>query len=375
MVGVRLVGVWKRFGEVAAVKNMNLEVKDKEFMILLGPSGCGKTTTLRMIAGLEEPSEGQIFIGDKLVADLEKGVFIPPKDRDIAMVFQSYALYPHMTVYDNIAFPLKLRKTPKQEIEERVKEVAELLDLTELLKRKPRELSGGQRQRVALGRAIVRKPQVFLMDEPLSNLDAKLRVKMRAELKKLQRQLGVTTIYVTHDQVEAMTMGDRIAIINFGELQQVGSPDEVYNKPSNVFVGGFIGSPPMNFINTSITEDDTGVWADFGEFKLKFMEDQAEVLKENNLIGKEALFGIRPEDIYDAMFAQVKIPGENMVKAKVEIVENLGNEKIVHLRAGNITFLGSFHSESKVKEGQEVDVVFDMKKVHIFNKKTEKAIF
>ncbi|WP_456398243.1 ABC transporter ATP-binding protein [Palaeococcus sp. (in: euryarchaeotes)] len=375
MVGVRLVGVWKRFGEVAAVKNMNLEVKDKEFMILLGPSGCGKTTTLRMIAGLEEPSEGQIFIGDKLVADLEKGVFIPPKDRDIAMVFQSYALYPHMTVYDNIAFPLKLRKTPKQEIEERVKEVAELLDLTELLKRKPRELSGGQRQRVALGRAIVRKPQVFLMDEPLSNLDAKLRVKMRAELKKLQRQLGVTTIYVTHDQVEAMTMGDRIAIINFGELQQVGSPDEVYNKPSNVFVGGFIGSPPMNFINTSITEDDTGVWADFGEFKLKFMEDQAEVLKENNLIGKEALFGIRPEDIYDAMFAQIKIPGENMVKAKVEIVENLGNEKIVHLRAGNITFLGSFHSESKVKEGQEVDVVFDMKKVHIFNKKTEKAIF
>ena len=375
MVGVRLVGVWKRFGEVAAVKNMNLEVKDKEFMILLGPSGCGKTTTLRMIAGLEEPSEGQIFIGDKLVADLEKGVFIPPKDRDIAMVFQSYALYPHMTVYDNIAFPLKLRKTPKQEIEERVKEVAELLGLTELLKRKPRELSGGQRQRVALGRAIVRKPQVFLMDEPLSNLDAKLRVKMRAELKKLQRQLGVTTIYVTHDQVEAMTMGDRIAIINFGELQQVGSPDEVYNKPSNVFVGGFIGSPPMNFINTSITEDDTGVWADFGEFKLKFMEDQAEVLKENNLIGKEALFGIRPEDIYDAMFAQIKIPGENMVKAKVEIVENLGNEKIVHLRAGNITFLGSFHSESKVKEGQEVNVVFDMKKVHIFNKKTEKAIF
>ncbi|RLF75648.1 glycerol-3-phosphate ABC transporter ATP-binding protein, partial [Thermococci archaeon] len=258
---------------------------------------------------------------------------------------------------------------------ERVKEVAELLGLTELLKRKPRELSGGQRQRVALGRAIVRKPQVFLMDEPLSNLDAKLRVKMRAELKKLQRQLGVTTIYVTHDQVEAMTMGDRIAIINFGELQQVGSPDEVYNKPSNVFVGGFIGSPPMNFINTSIIEDNTGVWADFGEFKLKFMEDQAEVLKENNLIGKEALFGIRPEDIYDAMFAQVKIPGENMVKAKVEIVENLGNEKIVHLRAGNITFLGSFHSESKVKEGQEVDVVFDMKKVHIFNKKTEKAVF
>lgn len=264
MAGVKLVNVWKQFGEVTAVKNMNLDIKDGEFMILLGPSGCGKTTTLRMISGLEEPTKGQIYIGDKLVADPEKGVFVPPKDRDIAMVFQSYALYPHMTVYDNIAFPLKLRKVPKQEIDQRVREVAEMLGLTELLKRKPRELSGGQRQRVALGRAIVRKPQVFLMDEPLSNLDAKLRVKMRAELKKLQRQLGVTTIYVTHDQVEAMTMGDRIAVINAGELQQVGSPDEVYDKPANTFVAGFIGSPPMNSMDASITEDG---FADFGEFK------------------------------------------------------------------------------------------------------------
>jgi len=241
-----------------------------------------------------------------------------------------------------------------------------------LLKRKPRELSGGQRQRVALGRAIIRKPQVFLMDEPLSNLDAKLRVKMRAELKKLQRQLGVTTIYVTHDQVEAMTMGDRIAVINAGVLQQIGSPDEVYDKPANMFVAGFIGSPPMNFLDGTITEDG---FVDFGEFKLKLLPDQVEVLKEKNLIGREVVFGIRPEDVYDAMFAQVKIPGENMVKAVVDIVENLGSERIAHLRVGNITFVGAFKAESMIKEGQEVDVVFDMKKAHIFNKKTKKAIF
>ncbi|AIF69433.1 sugar ABC transporter ATP-binding protein [Palaeococcus pacificus DY20341] len=364
-------GVWKIFGDFAAVKEMNLKIKDGEFMILLGPSGCGKTTTLRMISGLEEPSKGQIYIGDKLVADPEKGVFIPPKDRDIAMVFQSYALYPHMTVYDNIAFPLKLRKIPKQEIDQRVREVAEMLGLMELLKRKPRELSGGQRQRVALGRAIVRKPQVFLMDEPLSNLDAKLRVKMRAELKKLQKQLGVTTIYVTHDQVEAMTMGDRIAVINAGELQQVGTPDEVYNNPANIFVGGFIGSPPMNFLDATLTEDG---WVDFGDFRLKVLPDQIEALMEQGYIGKEVIFGIRPEDIYDAFFAQVKIPGENMVKVKVEIVENLGSEKIVHLRVGNLMFFGAFPAESKVREGAEIDVVFDMNKIHIFDKGTKKAV-
>ncbi|ASA78600.1 ABC transporter ATP-binding protein [Thermococcus sp. 5-4] len=372
MAEVKLIGVWKQFGDFTAVKDMNLHVKDGEFMILLGPSGCGKTTTLRMISGLEEPTKGQIYIGDKLVADPEKGVFIAPKDRDIAMVFQSYALYPHMTVYDNIAFPLKLRKVPKQEIDQRVREVAEMLGLTELLKRKPRELSGGQRQRVALGRAIVRKPQVFLMDEPLSNLDAKLRVKMRAELKRLQKQLGVTTIYVTHDQVEAMTMGDRIAVINAGVLQQVGTPEEVYDKPANTFVAGFIGSPPMNFMDATITEDG---FADFGEFKLKLLPDQVEVLREENLIGKEVIFGIRPEDIYDAMFAQVKIPGENMTRAMVDIIENLGSEKIVHLHVGQVTFLGAFRSESKVREGHEIDVVFDMNKAHIFKKDTGKAVF
>jgi len=372
MAEVKLVGVWKKFGDFAAVKDMNLEVKDGEFMILLGPSGCGKTTTLRMISGLEEPTLGKIYIGEKLVADPENGVFIPPKDRDIAMVFQSYALYPHMTVYDNIAFPLKLRKLPKQEINQRVKEVAELLGLTELLKRKPRELSGGQRQRVALGRAIVRKPRVFLMDEPLSNLDAKLRVRMRAELKKLQKQLGVTTIYVTHDQVEAMTMGDRIAVINHGILQQVGTPEEVYDNPKNTFVAGFIGSPPMNFMDATITEEG---FADFGEFRLKLLPDQIEVLRNEDLIGKEVVFGIRPEDIYDAMFAQVKVPGENMVRAVVDIIENLGSEKIVHLRVGDVTFLGAFRSESKVQEGHEIDVVFDMNKVHIFDKTSGNAVF
>lgn len=372
MVEVILRGVWKQFGEVTAVRDMTLEVRDREFMILLGPSGCGKTTTLRMIAGLEEPTKGQIYIGDKLVADPESGVFVPPKNRDIAMVFQSYALYPHMTVYDNIAFPLKLRKVPKQEIDQRVREVAEMLGLSELLHRKPRELSGGQRQRVALGRAIVRKPRVFLMDEPLSNLDAKLRVKMRAEIKKLQRQLGVTTIYVTHDQVEAMTMGDRIAVMNSGVLQQVGTPEEVHDKPANTFVAGFIGSPPMNFIDATITEDG---FADFGEFRLKLLPDQVEVLRERNLIGGEVIFGIRPKDLYDAMFAQVKIPGENMVRAIVEIVENLGSEKIAHLRVGDVTFLGSFRSESKVREGQEVDVVFDMRRAHIFEKGSGKAVF
>lgn len=372
MAGVRLVDVWKVFGEVTAVREMSLEVKDGEFMILLGPSGCGKTTTLRMIAGLEEPSRGQIYIGDKLVADPEKGIFVPPKDRDIAMVFQSYALYPHMTVYDNIAFPLKLRKVPRQEIDQRVREVAELLGLTEFLNRKPRELSGGQRQRVALGRAIVRKPRVFLMDEPLSNLDAKLRVRMRAELKKLQRQLGVTTIYVTHDQVEAMTMGDRIAVMNRGVLQQVGSPDEVYDKPANTFVAGFIGSPPMNFLDAIVTEDG---FVDFGEFRLKLLPDQFEVLGELGYVGREVIFGIRPEDLYDAMFARVRVPGENLVRAVVEIVENLGSERIVHLRVGGVTFVGSFRSESRVREGVEVDVVFDMKKIHIFDKTTGKAIF
>ncbi|WP_297535395.1 ABC transporter ATP-binding protein [Thermococcus sp.] len=368
MAGVRLVGVWKEFDGVVAVKDMTLDVKDGEFMILLGPSGCGKTTTLRMIAGLEEPTKGQIYIGDQLVADPEKEVFVPPKDRDIAMVFQSYALYPHMTVYDNIAFPLKLRKVPKKEIDRRVREVAEMLGLTELLKRKPRELSGGQRQRVALGRAIIRKPKVFLMDEPLSNLDAKLRVKMRAELKKLQKQLGVTTIYVTHDQVEAMTMGDRIAVINHGVLQQVGTPEEVYNNPANTFVAGFIGTPPMNFLKGTLLEDGR---MDFGEFKLKLLPDQFEVARD--YVGKTLTLGIRPEDIYDAEISPIR-DEENTVKGVVDILENLGNEKIVHVSVGDHSLTASLPPESKAEEGKEIRLVLNMRRAHLFREDGD-AIF
>ncbi|MCD6502938.1 MAG: ABC transporter ATP-binding protein [Euryarchaeota archaeon] len=374
MAEVRLVSVTKNFGKVVAVDDLTLEIKDGEFFVLLGPSGCGKTTTLRMIAGLEEPTKGEIYIGDTLVASPEKDVFVPPKERDIAMVFQNYALYPHMTVYENIAFPLKIRKVPENEIRKKVKEVAELLGIDDLLNRKPRELSGGQRQRVALGRAIIRHPKVFLMDEPLSNLDAKLRVRMRSELKRLQRTLGVTTIYVTHDQVEAMTMGDKIAILNNGRLQQVGSPDDVYNKPKNLFVAGFIGSPPMNFVDATLVEKDNNIWIDFGDFRLKLPDDMAEVIRSSNYVGKEVIFGIRPEDIYDALFAQVKIPGENMVKGRIDIVEPLGNVNIVHFTIGRVHFVGQFSRESKVREGMQMDIVFDMTKIHIFDKKTEEAI-
>ncbi|RLF65740.1 MAG: glycerol-3-phosphate ABC transporter ATP-binding protein, partial [Thermoplasmata archaeon] len=281
---------------------------------------------------------------------------------------------PHMTVYENIAFPLKIRKVPENEIRKKVKEVAELLGIDDLLNRKPRELSGGQRQRVALGRAIIRHPKVFLMDEPLSNLDAKLRVRMRSELKRLQRTLGVTTIYVTHDQVEAMTMGDKIAILNNGRLQQVGSPDDVYNKPKNLFVAGFIGSPPMNFVDATLVEKDNNIWIDFGDFRLKLPDDMAEVIRSSNYVGKEVIFGIRPEDIYDALFAQVKIPGENMVKGRIDIVEPLGNVNIVHFTIGRVHFVGQFSRESKVREGMQMDIVFDMTKIHIFDKKTEEAI-
>ncbi|HDJ51556.1 MAG TPA: ABC transporter ATP-binding protein [Thermoprotei archaeon] len=375
MAEVKLLSVTKKFGNVTAVDDLTLEIKDGEFFVLLGPSGCGKTTTLRIIAGLEEPTVGEIYIGDTLVASPEKDIFIPPKDRDVAMVFQNYALYPHMTVYENIAFPLKIRKVPEEEIRKKVKEVAELLGIEELLHRKPRELSGGQRQRVALGRAIIRHPRVFLMDEPLSNLDAKLRVRMRSELKKLQRALGVTTIYVTHDQVEAMTMGDRIAILNDGKLQQVGTPDDVYNKPRNLFVAGFIGSPPMNFLDATLVERDKGIWVDFGEFMLKLPEEMADIVRSERYIGKEVIFGIRPEDIYDALFAQVKIPGENMVRGKIEIVEPLGNVNIVHFSVGDVHFTGQFSRDSKVREGMEMDIVFDMTKAHVFDKESGEAIF
>ena len=317
MARVLLENITKTYGDVVAVKNVNLEIKDQEFVVLVGPSGCGKTTTLRMVAGLEEISDGKIYIGDRLVND------VPPKDRNIAMVFQSYALYPHMSVYDNMAFGLKLRGIPKKQIDQRVREAANILEIEKLLERLPKQLSGGQRQRVALGRAIVRQPEVFLMDEPLSNLDAKLRVQMRAELQRLHKTLKATVIYVTHDQVEAMTLGQRIAVILNGELQQADNPLMVYEKPANRFVAGFIGSPPMNFVKGTIGKKGDLYTFDCGSFKIDVPLEVDHLLEE--YIGKEVAFGIRPEDIWD-------VPSSDWIKEKtilesvVDFREIIGSE-------------------------------------------------
>jgi len=353
---VLLKNVTKRFGKVVAVNHLSLEVKDKEFMILLGPSGCGKTTALRCIAGLETPEEGEIYIGDRLVNDLD------PKERDIAMVFQSYALYPHMTVYKNLAFPLENAKMPKEEIKNKVQEVAQLLKIEMLLDRKPKQLSGGQRQRVALGRAMVREPRVFLMDEPLSNLDAKLRIYMRAELKKLQKEIGVTTIYVTHDQVEAMTMGDRVAILNEGLLQQIGSPNQVYFKPSNLFVAGFIGSPPTNFFDCTLK--DGGI-LDSGEFQYVLSKKLAKAVGDT--ASTTLVLGIRPQDIL--VYRDVK--GEkNLIEAQVDVVEPLGETTILNLRVGGYLVKAVVSPDFKVEVGDRVQVVFPQEKLHLFDKKT-----
>ncbi len=351
--------------KVVAVKNANLVVEDKEFVVLLGPSGCGKTTTLRMIAGLEEVTEGKIYIDGKVVNDVE------PKDRDIAMVFQNYALYPHMTVYENMAFGLKLRKFPKDEIDRRVREAARILGIEDLLDRKPRQLSGGQRQRVAVGRAIVRNPKVFLFDEPLSNLDAKLRVQMRSELKKLHHRLQATIIYVTHDQVEAMTMADKIVIMKDGEIQQIGTPYEVYNNPANVFVAGFIGSPAMNFVNARIVRGEGGLWVQTSGFKVKVPKEFEDKLA--NYIDKEVIFGIRPHDIYDKLFAIAPTP-ENTVFGIVDVVEPLGSETILHVKVGDETIVAVVNPKTQAKEDQKIDLVFDMTRMHVFDKETEKAI-
>ncbi|MFQ6118854.1 MAG: ABC transporter ATP-binding protein [Methanosarcinales archaeon] len=362
---VKFEKVTKRFGKLEAIKDFNLEIKDKEFMVLVGPSGCGKSTVLRLIAGLETPSEGKLYIGEEVVNHLL------PKERDIAMVFQSYALYPHKNVYDNIAFPLKIKKYPKEEIKEKVEKVAELLGIQNLLNRKPRELSGGQRQRVALGRAIVREPKVFLMDEPLSNLDAELRVKMRAELKKLQKKLGITTIYVTHDQVEAMTMGDRIAIIRNGLLQQVGEPNVIYQKPVNKFVAGFIGSPPMNFNYAIVVEKDGNIFLDLSDFELPLRKDQEEVLKD--YIGKEIIMGIRPIYLYEKRLAK-DADNKCKVLAKIEVIEPLGSAYLVHLNTGENTFVAEFPPDNEVEIGKEIEIVLDIERIHAFDKKTEEAI-
>ena len=367
MAEVSLINVTKIYPNgVKAVSNATFDVKDKEFAVLVGPSGCGKSTTLRMIAGLEDITEGELYIDGKLMND------VPPKDRDIAMVFQNYALYPHMTVYENIAFGLKLRKYSKQKIKERVERAASQLGLEKLLYAKPKELSGGQKQRVALGRAIVRDPKVFLFDEPLSNLDAKLRVQMRADLSRLHTRLQATMIYVTHDQVEAMTLGEKIIVMKEGVIQQIASPLELYNKPVNKFVAGFIGSPPMNFIEVEVGEESDGsIWLDEGDFRIKLPEDLKEHLK--GYVGKKVIFGIRPEDIYDKLFYKEAAP-EYTAKLTVEVVEPLGSELFIYFSTTRSQIVARFTPDSEVSVNQDIEVVFDMRKLHIFDKDTEKAI-
>jgi multiple sugar transport system ATP-binding protein len=362
---VLLENVSKFFGEVPAVKNVNLEIKDKEFVVLVGPSGCGKTTTLRMIAGLEEVSEGKIYIGDRLVND------IAPKDRNIAMVFQSYALYPHMKVYDNMAFGLKLRGVKKKDIDDRVREAGEILGLTNYLDRLPKQLSGGQRQRVALGRAIVRNPQVFLMDEPLSNLDAKLRVQMRAELQRIHKKLEATIVYVTHDQIEAMTLGQRVAVILNGELQQVETPLTVYEKPVNRFVGGFLGSPPMNFIKGEIKKKNARYSFVCGGFSFDVPSDVDQLLED--YIGKEVTFGIRPEDIWDVP-SSGWIEQKTIVETKVDFRELMGSDTYVYVKAGPINIVGRVGAMADPQPGASYGLAFNLRKVHFFDPQTQKAI-
>ena len=347
------------------VKNVNLEIADKEFMVLVGPSGCGKSTTLRMVAGLEEITEGQIFIDDVLVND------IPAKNRDIAMVFQNYALYPHMTIYNNLAFALKLRKYPKKEIDRRVNEAAEILSISTYLNRKPKELSGGERQRVAVGRAIVRKPKVFLFDEPLSNLDAKLRVQMRMELQKLHNRLQCTMIYVTHDQVEALTLGDRITVMNKGAIQQVDEPVTLYENPTNQFVAGFIGSPPMNFLNGEISREGQDYYFSTRGVKLRVLPSDYDKLQKYGR--KKVIMGIRSEDIYDKIFAQDARP-EFTLTATVEVVEPMGSENYLYLNAGESNFIVRVSNQDTASTNQDVQVVFDMSKALFFDLETGAAL-
>jgi multiple sugar transport system ATP-binding protein len=398
MAGVTFDQVSKIYADgTRAVDAIDLEITDGEFMVLVGPSGCGKSTALRMVAGLEEISEGVLRIGERVVNH------VAPRDRDIAMVFQSYALYPHLNVYDNIAFSLKLHKSSKAEIDERVKEAARILDLEPFLKRKPRALSGGQRQRVAMGRAIVRKPQAFLMDEPLSNLDAKLRVQMRAEIAKIQRDLGVTTIYVTHDQVEAMTMGDRVAVMRKGALQQVATPQELYDRPVNLFVGGFIGSPAMNVLEAKLERDDGALAAVLGNQKIRLSDETIQARPAlRQFEGRNVIVGIRPEDIEDAELAR-EIPPEQHIRGRVELREALGSEIMVHFSTaarpavtdettelardigeeqvalaseeGSAMMVGRFGARSRVKEGDEVGIAVDTRSLHFFNPETGLGIY
>jgi multiple sugar transport system ATP-binding protein len=399
MAGVTFEGVGKVYADgTRAVSDMNLDVRDGEFMVLVGPSGCGKTTALRMVAGLENISEGVVRIGERVVNH------VPPRDRDIAMVFQSYALYPHLTVYENIAFGLKLRKEKKPEIDKRVHEAARILGLEQFLKRKPRALSGGQRQRVAMGRAIVRRPQAFLMDEPLSNLDAKLRVQTRAEIAKLQNDLGTTTIYVTHDQIEAMTMGDRVAVMRKGEIQQVAPPQELYDRPVNLFVGGFIGSPAMNMVEATLARSNGTYVVETGGQRLAL--DQEFVAERSGLeayVGKRIVLGIRPEDLEDAALVP-DAPADKRIKGKVELTEALGSEIMAHFTVDappaltedvkelaedigaehtvkqaeeetHTTMVGRFDPRSKVKEGDTEEVAVDTRGLHFFDPESGLGIY
>jgi len=362
MAGVSLKSVGKQFGNVSVIEGLDLEIKDHEFMVLVGPSGCGKSTALRMVAGLEEVTSGVITIGDRVVND------VPPKDRDVAMVFQNYALYPHMSVRENLEFGLKIRKTPRPEIDKLVLEAAQILEISQLLERKPKALSGGQRQRVALGRAIVRKPAVFLFDEPLSNLDAKLRVQMRAEIKKLQQRLQTTSIYVTHDQVEAMTMGNRIAVMKLGKLQQVGTPIEVYDRPANLFVANFIGTPPMNFIPATIADNGNSLAAT--KFNLPTPKAAREICAGK--VGRKVVAGIRAEGV----FGPGKTPPANAAKlaVTVDIVETLGDELIIHARAGEGNFVFKLDPHRPPEVGSNVEVSIDLDSLHLFDVETEQRL-
>ncbi len=378
MASLSLRHVYKKYpGGVVAVSDFNLEIKDKEFIILVGPSGCGKSTTLRMVAGLEEISDGEILIGDRVVND------VAPKDRDIAMVFQNYALYPHMTVFDNMAFGLKLRKTPKDEIKRRVEEAARILDISHLLERKPKALSGGQRQRVALGRAIVREPKVFLLDEPLSNLDAKLRAQMRTEISKLHLKLGTTFIYVTHDQTEAMTMGTRIVVMKDGLIQQVDTPQNLYLYPGNLFVAGFIGSPQMNFIDSKLLKEGDDFFVEFGtedtktragvkyKIKLPASKNKDNVLEE--YVGKEIIMGIRPEDVHNEEELIAQFP-DGIVEANVEVTELMGAETYLYMNCEEQAVNARVSPTNTARPGDRIKITLEPDKIHLFDKETEKTI-
>jgi multiple sugar transport system ATP-binding protein len=366
MAQVALRKIVKMFEKTPAVQGIDLDIADREFIVLVGPSGCGKSTTLRMVAGLEEASSGEIYIGDQLVND------VPPKDRDIAMVFQNYALYPHMTVFENMSFGLRLRKFPKAEIKERVENAARILDITPLLDRQPKQLSGGQRQRVAMGRAIVRNPKVFLFDEPLSNLDAKLRVQMRTEIKKVHQKVTTTTIYVTHDQVEAMTLADRVVVMNAGRIEQIGTPYEVYHQPATRFVAGFIGSPAMNFLPCQLVENGGGLTVRVSD-KLGFAVPPNRIARYRQHAGRELIFGLRPEDIIEPRSGEME-PGRVPFEVMLDVVEPMGMETMVYFLVNGVEVCGRVNPEAAKNAGEVMPLVADMNHVHLIDPRTDQVL-